>query len=69
MPNRREGGWNKLGVEGCGGRGVEKSSKLNKWSDWISLENLIAGVGLRKFIWYVEIENKGAEVFWVAITL
>ena len=69
MPNRREGGWNKLGVEGCGGRGVEKSSKLYKWSDWIILENLIAGVGLRKFIWYVEIENKGAEVFWVAITL
>ena len=30
------------------------------------MENLIAGMGWRKFVWYVKIEYKEAEVFRVA---
>ena len=42
-------------------RGVGKNGG---GGDWIN-ENLMAGVGGGRFIWYVKIEYKEAELFWV----
>lgn len=35
---------------------------------WNILENVLPVMGWGYFIWYVEIEYKDAELFWVAIT-
>ena len=43
-------------------RGVSRNKR------WVAggIENVITGVGWRKFIWYVKIECKETEAFWVA---